>query len=118
MGNRIQKCETNSDKKGIELPLVGEIDLIGIRLYPKRGKIFANVGNIVPMSGQKNTTSCHKQTGSIWGAEIELFDLIKKRFVADLQDFGCSFSIPVGLLEHFTDKLTFRFKDGFPFDLF
>jgi hypothetical protein len=31
MGNRIQKCETNSEKKGIELPLVGEIDLIGIR---------------------------------------------------------------------------------------
>jgi len=88
MGNRIQKCETNGDKKGIELPLVGEIDLIGIRQQPKRGKILSTFGKYSSHGWvkkyhfyvQSNSTNLRKKSS--------LFDLIKKRFVADLQDFG------------------------------
>lgn len=64
------------------------------------------------MGGQKNATSYHKQTRLISGAEIELFDLIKKRFVADLQDFGCPLSIPARLFENFTDQRTFGYEEG------
>ena len=54
-------------------------------------------GNFLPICEQTNTPLSHEQLGLIFGTKVKLFDFVKESFVADLQDFGRTLSIPARL---------------------